>query len=170
MIIIPSFIYFPDFKNFARSFSILFVAFDFEEWEDCTNTKLNPKCACGTIDCGSRAFVRNLTRFYNGSLKSNGKLQGAIILDTLMNYNNIPNSQSLPHSTEHFFPEIYGQIKADEFRGNFLSVIGRQVDDAALMDAFRYHYNQVKSGKKHSIHTLSNCANKTRDNELISIV
>ena len=91
-------------------------------------------------------------------------------MDTVVNYNNTPNSQIVPPLTERVFPEIYAQIKADEFRGNFLSVVGRQDNDTALMDAFRYHYNRVKSGKKHSIHTLGNCANETRDNVLISIV
>lgn len=137
-----------DFKTCARSFSILFVAFDFEEWENCTNTMLNPRCACGKIDCGSRAFVANLTRFYNGSLNSNGKLQGAIIMDTVMNYNDTPNSQILPPITKKLLPEVYGQIKADEFRGNFLSVVGRQFDDAALMNSFWFHYNRVKSDLK----------------------
>ena len=130
------------------------MAFDFEEWEDCSDTTNYPKCACGEIDCGSRAFVANFTRFYNGSLKSNGKLQGAIIMDTVMNYNNTPNSQILPPSTEKLLPEVYGQIKADGFRGDFLAVAGRSVDDAALMNAFWYHYGRVKSGKKQIAHGI----------------
>ena len=143
------FLYFSvaDFSKCTRSFSVLFVAFDFEEWEDCSNKTLYPNCACGQIDCGSRAFVANFSRFYNGSLHSNGKLQGAIIMDTVMNYNSTPHSQILPSSVETVFPDIYHQIKDDKFRGNFLSVAGRLVDDAALMDSFWYHYNQVKSGK-----------------------
>lgn len=68
-------------------------------------------------------------------------------MDTVMNYNNTPNTQVLPVSIDKFFPEIYHQIKEDKFRGNFVAVAGRQVDDAALMDSFWYHYNQVKSGK-----------------------
>ena len=145
--VISSLFSFADFKKCSRSFSILFVAFDFEEWEDCNNTALYPKCACSKIDCGSRAFVANLTGFYNGSLNSNGNLQGAIIMDTVMNYNDTPNSQVLPLLTDKLLPEVFNQVKADEFRGNFLSVVGRQVDDRALMDAFWYHYSNVKSGK-----------------------
>ena len=123
------------------------MAFDFEEWEDCSNKTLNPQCACKDIDCGSRSFVANFTRFYNGSLKSNGKLQGAVIMDTVMNYNSTPNSQVLPPLMSQLAPVIYNQIKADKFRGNFLSVVGRQLDDSVLMVTFWYHYNQVKSGK-----------------------
>lgn len=69
-------------------------------------------------------------------------------MDTMMNYNNTPNTQVLPVSVDKVFPEIFNQIKEDNFRGNFLSVAGRLVDDAALMDSFWYHYNQVESGKK----------------------
>ena len=68
-------------------------------------------------------------------------------MDTVMNYNDTPNSQVLPLSTGKLLPEVFNQIKADEFRGNFLSVVGRQVDDRALMDAFSYQYSNVKSGK-----------------------
>ncbi|XP_068738802.1 uncharacterized protein [Montipora capricornis] len=137
-----------DFKTSPRRrpFSILFVAFDFEEWEDCSNVK--HQCACDRIGCGSRAYVANLTRFYNGSLSSNGNLQGAIIMDTVMNYNSTPYSQILPNATSQLLPEIYNQIKKDEFRGNFLAVIGRKVDERFLLDLFYYHYNQVKSDLK----------------------
>ena len=68
-------------------------------------------------------------------------------MDTVMNYNSTPNTQILPSSIDQVLPEIYHQIKEDKFRGNFLSVAGRLVDDAALMDSFWYHYNQVKSGE-----------------------
>lgn len=68
-------------------------------------------------------------------------------MDTVMNYNMTPNSQVLPPSTGQLAPEIFNQIKADKFRGNFLSVVGRLVDDAALMDDFSYHYSRVNSGK-----------------------
>ena len=143
--------FFPDFSSCTRSFSVIFVAFDFEEWEfDCSNQSVVPECACGSIDCGSRAFVANFTQFYNGSLNSNGKLQGAIIMDTMFNYNTTPHSQLLPSGVEHLAPEIYHQIKEDEFRGDFLSMVGRQVDDAALLNSFWYHYSQVKSGKQPS--------------------
>ena len=82
-------------------------------------------------------------------------------MDTMMNYNTTPNSQVLPYGIEHVLPEIYHQIKADEFRGDFLSVVGRFVDDAALLDTFWYHYSQVKSGKhpasKHVSIFLQSC-------------
>ena len=94
-----------------------------------------------------QSFCRKPHAFLQRVFKSNGRLQGAIIMDTVMNYNNTPNSQSLPHLTQQYFPEVYGQIEADGFRGNFLSVVGREVDDAVLMDTFWYYYSTVKSGK-----------------------
>ncbi|XP_022789247.1 uncharacterized protein LOC111328956 isoform X2 [Stylophora pistillata] len=147
-----------DFSNCTRSFSVVFVAFDFEEWElYCSNQTVTPRCACGSIDCGSRAFVANFTRFYNGSLKSNGKFQGAIIMDTMFNYNTTSNSQRLPPGVDKLAPEIYHQIKEDEFRGYFLSMVGRGVDDAALLNSFWYHYSQVKSalGNKTTIYQVN---------------
>ena len=75
-------------------------------------------------------------------------------MDTVMNYNNTPNSQILPLSTKQLLPEVYGQIKADGFRGDFLAVAGRMEDDAALMNAFWYHYGRVKSGKKQKAHRI----------------
>ena len=68
-------------------------------------------------------------------------------MDTVMNYNSTPHSQILPCSTQQFFPVIYNQISEDKFRGNFLTVVGRAVDDVELTVSFWYHYNQVKSGK-----------------------
>ena len=75
-------------------------------------------------------------------------------MDTVMNYNNTPNSQILPPSTKQLLPEVYGKIKADGFRGDFLAVAGRVLDDAALMNAFWYHYGRVKSGKKQIAHRI----------------
>ena len=68
-------------------------------------------------------------------------------MDTVMNYNSTPYSQILPGATRQLLPELYNQIKKDEFRGDFLSVTGRQVDDRNLIDLFWYHYNQVESGR-----------------------
>ena len=83
-------------------------------------------------------------------------------MDTVMNYNNTPNSQILPPSTEKLLPEGYGKIKADGFRGDFLAVAGRRVDDAALMNAFWYHYGRVKSGKKQITHRIVTCSKDKR--------
>ncbi|XP_068738797.1 uncharacterized protein YfbL-like [Montipora capricornis] len=137
-----------DFKTSPRRrpFSILFVAFDFEEWETCSNALY--QCACDRIGCGSRAYVANFTRFYSGSLSSNGNLLGAIIMDTVMNYNSTPYSQILPSGIRQLLPEVYNQIKKDKFRGDFLAVIGRQGFERILMYQFQYYYNQVKSDLK----------------------
>lgn len=91
--------------------------------------------------------MRNLTQFTDGSLSSFGLIQGAIIMDTVMNYNTTPNSQRLPAIIKRFLPETYNELKADQFRGDFLTLVGRQVDDRALMNLFFYHYSQTESGR-----------------------
>ena len=136
---------FADFPKCTREFSVLFVAFDFEEWEDCSDP-VNVNCSCGQIDCGSRAYVSNFTKFYNGSLRSQGKLAGAIIMDTMLNYNTTPNSQEFPPEVKNLLPEIYQQMATNEFRGDFLFGVGRSLDDAALLDLF-YFYHSLDSGK-----------------------
>ena len=75
-------------------------------------------------------------------------------MDTTLNYNETPNSQILPRSAKALIPEIFDQIRADKFRGNFLAVVGRQVDDRALLNAFWYRYTKTKSGENQCIGTL----------------
>ena len=119
----------------------MFVAFDFEEWEDCRNKTLNRKCACVTLGCGSRAFVLNFTRWFNGKNDSLGSFQGAIIMDTVMNYNATPRSQRFPAELNKILPDVYKQVQDNNFKGDFLSVTGRRLDDDKLLDTFSYFYN-----------------------------
>ena len=51
--------------------------------------------------------------------------QGAIILDTLMNYDPKKNAQILPDSWRKVVPETYDRIKENQSKGDFLAVIGR---------------------------------------------
>lgn len=80
--------------------------------------------------CGSDYFVQNLTQY----LSSTGEgFQGAIILETILNYNTTPNSQQLPSGFDQGFPQTYQEISQNQFRGDFLTVIGRTQDDEHLM-------------------------------------
>ena len=59
--------------------TILFVAFDFEE--------LTAECKVSSlwrICCGSNRFVNNITSYLNST---GGTISGAIILETMLNYN-----------------------------------------------------------------------------------
>ena len=91
---------------------------------------------------GSDLFVQNLTQ----SLNSTGAgFQGAFVLETILNYNNTPNSQMFPPVFQNFFPQAYQQISTNKFRGDFLAVIGRSYDDAKLISGISNAFK--KDGK-----------------------
>ena len=54
--------------------TIMFVAFDFEEYYK----------ECNDIRCGSKKFVKNLTKHLQ---ETNGTVNGAFVLETLLNHN-----------------------------------------------------------------------------------
>ena len=94
-----------------------------------------------------QSFCRKPHAFLQRVFKVKRKASGSDYYGYCNELQQHTNSQSLPHLTQQYFPEVYGQIEADGFRGNFLSVVGREVDDAVLMDTFWYYYSTVKSGK-----------------------
>jgi len=51
----------------------------------------------------------------------------------VLNYDDTPNSQMLPAGFSFGFPQEYQEMSQDQFRGDFLSVIGRAQDDAQLV-------------------------------------
>ena len=106
------------------------MAFDLEEYQPSCSLRVN--CSCQGITCGSNNFVQNLTRYLN----STGiKFQGAFVLETILNHNTTPNSQELPSTLQQALPTLYQKIKADQFKGDFLTVVGRLHDDKKLIDA-----------------------------------
>ena len=108
---------FLDKVNCSRNYTLLFVAFDLEE------SGLR----------GSGYFVQNFTRYLNSS---GAGFQGAFILETILNHNTTPNSQELPPGLKQIFPQLYKYVSVDnEFKGDFLAVIGRLVtSDNELMN------------------------------------
>ncbi|XP_070564520.1 bacterial leucyl aminopeptidase-like [Ptychodera flava] len=69
--------------------TILFVAFDLEEMED------ENEFESGFL--GSKHFVDEwLQEFLNGDSNSRSQFQGALIMDTIMNYNKVINTQKYP--------------------------------------------------------------------------
>ncbi|KAK3751787.1 hypothetical protein QZH41_013256, partial [Actinostola sp. cb2023] len=119
-----------------QNHTLLFVAFDLEENQGCVNQS---SCSCSGILCGSGFFVKNLTRHLNGTGVT---LQGAFVLDTIMNYNTTPNSQSLPAVVQAVLPTQYAVIQSNQFRGDFLAVIGRKDDDKALATQLVSNFDQ----------------------------
>ena len=121
----------------SQDYTLLFVAFDLEEYQPSCSGRAN--CSCQGIMCGSGYFVQNLTRYLN----STGiEFQGAIVLETILNHNTTPNSQDLPSAMQQVFPTLYQKISTNQFKGDFLTVIGRLHDDKKLIytitDAFQH--------------------------------
>jgi hypothetical protein len=59
-----------------------------------------------------------------------------------MNYNTTANSQVLPPGIAAFLPNQYAWIKKNQNRGDWLAVIGRQVNDAVLTNKFVTNFKQ----------------------------
>ncbi|KAK3727499.1 hypothetical protein QZH41_018365 [Actinostola sp. cb2023] len=116
--------------------TLLFVAFDLEENQGCVNQS---SCSCSGAQCGSGFFVKNLTRQLNGTGVT---LQGAFILETIMNYNTTPNSQYLPENFTSDFRTVYEKIQRNQFRGDFLALIARKDDDKELVTQLVSNFDQ----------------------------
>ena len=121
-----------DKKDCSRDHTLLFVAFDLEERQPTSNVSCSGSgnCSCPAGLCGSGYFVQNLTEYLNTTGSS---FQGAVILDTVLNYDDTPNSQKLPAGFSIGFPEEHEEVSQNQFRGDFLVVIGRAQDDAQLV-------------------------------------
>ncbi|CAB3979852.1 Hypothetical predicted protein, partial [Paramuricea clavata] len=107
--------------------TILFVAFDFEEWTD----------ECNDIACGSNRYVKNITSYLS---KSGGTISGAIILETVLNHNSSADSEKLPNGFDKLLPDVYNEVKNDSMRGNFLAVTGRKESDKKLISLIAKHF------------------------------
>ena len=119
-----------DKKDCSRDHTLLFVAFDLQERQPTNSCSVYGNCSCPAGKCGSSYFVQNLTEY----LSNNGSgFQGAIILDTVLNYDDTPKSQKVPEGFSSGFPQEYEEVKENQFRGDFLTVIGRAQDDAQLV-------------------------------------
>ncbi|VDI22130.1 Hypothetical predicted protein [Mytilus galloprovincialis] len=109
--------------------TIIFVSFDLEEY--------------GGLS-GSRNFLQDwltpwLIKNYGSTIPE--KLQGVIILDTIMEYNTSSQSQVFPLGAldqfQQFFPSAVESILSDDARGDFISLIYRQpTDDRVLAETF----------------------------------
>ena len=128
----------------SRDHTLLFVAFDLEERQPTSNVSCSRSgnCSCPGGRCGSSFFVKNLTQH----LKSTGaSFQGAFILESVLNYNNTNHSQIFPGELKQYLTQAYTEISQNMFRGDFLALIGRAVDDRKLLSAVSKAFK--KNGK-----------------------
>ncbi|XP_078366709.1 uncharacterized protein LOC144650824 isoform X1 [Oculina patagonica] len=119
----------PDKQSCSRDYTVMFVAFDLEEVQLSSNCSGSCPCRPGRPLCGSGYFVQNLTQYLNNT---GAGFQGAVILDVVLNYNTTPNSQMLPPGFQQGFPQQHQEISKNQFRGDFLTLIGRAQEDAQL--------------------------------------
>lgn len=115
---------------------MLFVAFDLEERQPACPAQVN--CACPGRPCGSNHFVQNFSRYLNNT---RANFQGAFILETTLNYNTTPDSQDLPPNITQFFPQVLQEVESNLFRGDFLAVMGRLLNDNELMNDMTNAFN-----------------------------
>ncbi|ELU04129.1 hypothetical protein CAPTEDRAFT_187588 [Capitella teleta] len=111
-----------------RKKTTVIIAFDWEEQ--------------GLI--GSEEFIDRLRT--QGLLQTtkalDEQLEGVINMDTIMNWDDQDQSQTLPDGMNVLFPELYSEIKADNFKGNFLFICARQ-DDKKLAEKFVKVWNSL---------------------------
>lgn len=132
----------PDKINCERNYTLLFVAFDLEERQPACPAQVN--CSCPGRPCGSNHFVQNFSRYL---ISTRANFQGAFILETILNYNTTPMSQDLPPNIAQFFSQVLQEVKSNLFRGDFLAVMGRLVDDNELMNDMTNAFNGNASFK-----------------------
>jgi len=116
------------------------VAFDLQE----TQPRYSGNCLCSGALCGSGYFAQNLTEILS---KTGAGFQGAIILETVLNYNDTPYSQRLPAGFKVGFPKQHQQLSQNQFRGDFLVVTGRAQDDAQLVSGITNAFKKNETFK-----------------------
>ncbi|KAK7110841.1 uncharacterized protein [Littorina saxatilis] len=112
----------------VRNYTLLFVAFDFEEWEHSGE----PLVACGEGMCGSRSLVSTwIPSFWTQPVG----WRGIFVMDTILNFDHNTSSQRLSAGLGVAFPSQTQDIKSDGGRGDFLVIAGRG-EDQTLLNGF----------------------------------
>ncbi|XP_071108917.1 uncharacterized protein [Haliotis cracherodii] len=107
--------------KFTRDYTVVFVAFDFlEPGED---------NACTSLGCGSRSFMNEWVYSFWSTPPTT---TGVIVMDNILNFNDIQESQSLPAGYDVLFPGLASSLTSNNNKGDFLTVIGRPFDSGVL--------------------------------------
>ena len=111
---------------FEPANTIIFVAFDSEE--------------SGSV--GSYEYVRRQIIPY--FIRRGIQITGAIILDTIMNYDGKTNSQNIPEKWDDVIPETAESIRKGKNKGDFVAVIGRNHNkETRMMNVFSKWFSQI---------------------------
>ncbi|MEX1187832.1 MAG: M28 family peptidase [Bacteroidia bacterium] len=99
-------------SQYSFEHSIRFIGFDAEE--------------LGLI--GSQRYVQN-------GIKAFEDIQGVLNFEMIGYYSDEPNSQTLPNGFDFLFPAATQQVADNQYRGDFISVIGN-APSSSLLEAF----------------------------------
>ena len=109
----------------------MFVAFDLEEYG---------------VD-GGATFVQDfllpeVLMRYNST-----RFQGAVVLDSILNFNSSAGSQVVqPSHRRYLMPGYAEAVEAGGFKGDFITVTSRGPDDSPLRNLFVKHWNHLQQG------------------------
>ncbi|MBK8565174.1 MAG: M28 family peptidase [Saprospiraceae bacterium] len=78
-------------------------------------------------------------RFVQQGINSDESILGAIIFEMIGYYTETPNSQTLPNGFNLLFPNAYAEVQSQDFRGNFITNVGKQGGSATLMQQYKTH-------------------------------
>lgn len=144
---IPSFIFFLADQSCERNYTIILVAFDKKECQTC-NYEDRFKCICSY---GSAEFIKQLTSSL-GRSNERGQIEGALILDSIMNFDSSYDSQNFTELEDHVDSSVrntVSEIQRNGNRGDFLLTVGRTVkEDYLVNNISKYfmesHYHEGK--------------------------
>ncbi|XP_035676691.1 uncharacterized protein LOC118415887 isoform X2 [Branchiostoma floridae] len=152
-----------------QDYTVVFTAFDYSANFE-RDLQTSP---CETVACGCRQFVHEvLVPFMSDSHIGPTDIQGIIVMDGLLNYNNTPGAQEIP--SEDVFRTVPGLseaanlVRADGYRGNFVTSIYREVD-SPLAAAFNNKFDEA-ADQRFKIRSLtlpfSNITDQTKQDPL----
>ncbi len=86
----------------------------------------------------------NVFEFERSVLPTNSRKQGAIVLDSVMNFNSSAGSQLFPHDYRAHLPHEVAEAEADGARGDFLAMLSRPFEDQ-LARRVRFHWDRLQN-------------------------
>lgn len=98
---------------------------------------------------GAEALVR---RWLPSFMQGRRKFGGAIVLDSIMNYNDQPRTQ-VDREVSKAFPSAYREMSYREFRGDFLAIVHRDDElDSPLVKTFERAWRYTKEAPREEDH------------------
>lgn len=81
------------------------------------------------FDLEESGLVGSLKYLNQGGLQPAETISGVLNFEMIGYYTNQPNSQTVPFGFDLLYPDLYAQLQADQFRGNFLINIANTNSD-----------------------------------------